>query len=79
MKRRETNHYYLKDFHEELGLAADSLLDQIENNTVPQGLKHYGTSARCGNKFLRLFYSVKTDEFYIEGFDSEGKLRHIML
>lgn len=79
MKDRETNHYYLKCFHDEFGLEVDSLLDKIESDKIPKGLKHYGVAIKSRGKWLRVYFSVKTDEFYLEGFDSEGNIRHIML
>ena len=79
MKDRETNHYYLKRFHDEFGLEVDSLLDKIERNEIPKGLKHYGVAIKSRDKWLRVYFSVETDEFYLEGFDSEGNLTHIML
>ena len=79
MKNRETNHYYLKYFHDEFGREVDSLLDKIEINKIPKGLGHYGVAIKCKNKWLRFYFSVKTDEFYLEGYDSEGNLSHIML
>ena len=79
MKDRETNHYYLKCFHDEFGREVDSLLDKIESNKIPKGLEHYGVAIKSRGKWLRVYFSVKTDEFYLEGFDSEGNLTHIML
>jgi len=79
MKERETNHYYLKYFNDEFGLAVDSLLDKIEINEIPKGLAHYGVSIKSRGKWIRVYFSVKTDEFYLHGFDSEGNLQHIML
>jgi len=78
MKDRET-HHYLKNFHEELGKATDYLLDRIENDSIPNGLKHYEIPVRCKNRFVRLCYSVDTQEFYLLGFDSSGEVKHIML
>jgi hypothetical protein len=79
MKNRETDHYYLKCFHDEFGLEVDSLLDRIESNQVPKGLEHYGVAIKCKNKWLRVYFLVESKEFYLQGYDSEGNLRHIML
>ena len=79
MKNRETSHYYLKRFHDQFGREVDSLLDKIESNKIPKGLKHYGVGFNSKDKFFRVYFSVETNEFYLEGFDSEGKLTHIML
>lgn len=77
--KADNTYHYLKRFHEELGLAIDSLLNRIEEGKIPQGIKFYELSVRAKNKFIRLGYSTETEEFYLHGENSENKITHIML
>lgn len=77
--KADNTYHYLKRFHEELGLAIDSLLNRIEEGKIPQGIEFYELSVRVKNKFIRLGFSVKTKGFYLHGEDSENGITHIML
>lgn len=77
--KTDNTYHYLKRFHEELGLAIESLLNRIEDGEIPQEIKFYEMSVRVKNKFIRLGFLVETEEFYLQGENSENKIKHIML
>lgn len=79
MKHTKNTNHYLNRFHKELGDVIQSMLDRIEADNIPDGIEFYEIPVRARNQWVSLGFSVKTNEFYLHGKNSDGSYKHIML
>ena len=79
MTTKGQSYHRLNIFSKELCDNIRLLVDEVENDKMPNGVLLWERPIRIKNGYLRVGYNKERNDFYLHGKNSDGQYVHIML